>query len=209
MKFFDCKTAPSPRRVRIFAAEKGMKLDTVQVDLGAGEQFSDEFRAVNPDCVVPALQLDDGTVITEVVAVCQYLEDLQPEPSLMGTTPEERALVTMWNIKAEQQGLWACAEAFRNAVPGLKGRAVPGADDFEQIPELAARGRERIALFQARLDRRFADEEFLAGSDFSIADITALVAMDFAARLKQPIPDSHDNLRRWYEAVSSRPSASA
>lgn len=209
MKFFDCKTAPSPRRVRIFAAEKGLQLDTVQVDLGAGEQFSDDFRAINPDCAVPALQLDDGTVITEVTAICQYLDELQPDPPLMGETAEQRALVTMWNSKAEQQGLWACAEVLRNSVPGLKGRALPGPDDFEQIPELAARGRQRIALFQAKLDRRLADEEFVAGADYSIADITALVAMDFAERLKLPIPDEHSNLRRWYSLVSQRPSARA
>lgn len=209
MKFFDCKTAPSPRRVRIFAAEKGLRLETVQIDLGAGEQFSDEYRAINPECVVPALQLDDGSVITEVVAICQYLEELQPQPSLLGDTPRQRAFVAMWNAKAEQQGLWACAEALRNSVPGLKGRALPGADDFEQIPELARRGRERIALFQAKLDRRLADEEFLAGCDFSIADITALVAMDFANRLKLPIPDDFSNLQRWYDAVAGRPSARA
>ena len=209
MKFYDCKTAPSPRRVRIFAAEKGMQLDTVQIDLGAGEQFGDDYRAINPECVVPALQLDDGTVITEVFAICQYLEEQQPEPVLLGGTPQQRAFVTMWNIKAEQQGLWACAEALRNSVPGLKGRAMPGPDDFEQIPELAARGRARIAVFQAKLEQRLADSEFLAGSFYSIADITALVTMDFATRLKIPIPDDCVNLQRWYEAVSGRPSASA
>ncbi|MDH3861727.1 MAG: glutathione S-transferase, partial [Gammaproteobacteria bacterium] len=128
MKFYDCRTAPSPRRVRIFLAEKGLDIETVEVDLGAGEQFSEAFRKVNPDCVVPALELDDGSVISEVLAICQYLEELQPAPSLLGSTPEERARVTMWNAKVEQQGLWAMAEAFRNSAKGLADRAVTGPD---------------------------------------------------------------------------------
>ena len=209
MKFYDCKTAPSPRRVRIFAAEKDMPLDTVQVDLASGEQFSDEFRAINPDCVVPVLETDDGVVITEVLAICEYLEALQPDPSLFGASATERALVTMWNTKAEQQGLMACAEALRNAVPGLKGRAVPGPDDFEQIPALAARGRDRLGVFFEKLDRRLGECEFLAGDAYSIADITALVATDFAQRLKVEKPQDAENLNRWHAAVSARPSAGA
>ena len=125
MKFYDCKTAPSPRRVRVFAAEKGIDLDVVQVDLASGEQFSDEFRAKNPDCVVPVLELDDGTCLTEVIAICQYLEELHPEPTLFGETPAERAVTMMWNAKAELQGLWAMADAFRNTVKGLQGHALP------------------------------------------------------------------------------------
>ena len=209
MKFYDCKTAPSPRRVRIFAAEKDMALESVQVDLASGEQFSDEFRAKNPDCVVPVLETDDGVVVTEVLAICQYLEELQPEPSLFGATRNERALVAMWNTKAEQQGLMACAEALRNSAPGLKGRAVPGPDDFEHIPELAARGRERLCLFFEKLDRQLGENEFLAGAAFSIADITALVATDFARRLKVEAPEGAEYLKRWHAAVSARPSASA
>ena len=122
MKFYDCATAPSPRRVRIFAAEKGMVLDSVQVDLANGEQFGDAFRKINPDCMVPALELDDGTLLSEVVAICQYLEELHPEPALLGQTPVERAIIAMWNIKIEQQGIMAIAEAFRNST---KGRAGP------------------------------------------------------------------------------------
>lgn len=209
MKFYDCSTAPSPRRVRIFAAEKGIDLDTEQVDLASGEQFSEEYRRINPDCVVPALVLDDGTVITEVIAICQYLEELQPQPSLLGETPEARALVTMWNMKVEQQGLWPTAESFRNVVKGLKGRALPGPDGYEQIPELAERGRARSEAFFKRLDRQLGDHEFVAGPSFSIADISALVVSDFAKRLRIPLPGDGSHFERWYAAVSARPSAAA
>ena len=209
MKFYDCQTAPSPRRVRVFIAEKGIDIDTVQVDLANGEQFSDEYRAINPDCVVPALQLDDGSCISEVVAICQYLEEMHPEPALLGRTPEERAATIMWNAKAEQQGLWACADALRNFAKGLKGRAIPGPDNYEQIPELAERGRKRVAAFLDKLEQRLGDSEFVAGGFYSMADITAMVVVDFAERLKIPLPEEAGNLRRWYDAVASRPSAAA
>lgn len=209
MKFYDCTTAPSPRRVRIFAAEKGIELDTVQIDLGSGEQFGEEFRAINPDCVVPALVLDDGTCLSEVLAICQYLEELNPEPSLWGTNAAERALVSMWNARIEQQGLWGMMDAFRNASKGLKGHALPGPDSFEQIPALAERGRRRVELFFEKLDRQLAGREFVALDSYSIADITAMVLVDFALWIKIAIPDNASNLRRWYEAVSSRPSATA
>jgi glutathione S-transferase len=209
VKFYDCRTAPSPRRVRIFAAEKGIELDKVEVDLMQGEQFSPEFRAVNPDCVVPVLVLDDGKCISEVLAICDYLEILHPEPPLFGRMPEERAQVMMWNFKIEQQGLWPVAEAFRNATPGLAGRALPGPDNYAQIPELAVRGRERATAFLGRLDRLLGEHEFVAGEAFSIADISALVVVDFAKRLKIAAGTSMPNLERWHAAVGARPSASA
>lgn len=209
MKFYDCKTAPSPRRVRIFMAEKGIELDTVEVDLKIGEQFGDEFRAINPDCVVPALQLDDGSCLSEVLAICAYLESMFPETPLLGTTPEERARVLMWNGKCEQQGLWPTANAFRNATKGLVDRAVPGPVPYPQIPELAQRGRDEVRQFFYKLDQQLARNEFIAGDRFSIADITALATADFAKRLKIPIPDDAVHARRWYESVSARPSAAA
>jgi len=209
MKFFDCKTAPSPRRVRIFLAEKGIEVDTVQVDLGSGEQFGEAFRRVNPDCVVPALELDDGSYLSEVAAICQYLEELHPEPRLLGSTAVERARVTMWNAKVEQQGLWAMADAFRNSTKGLRGRAVTGAHGYEQIPELAERGRERLQRFFKRLDGQLAENQFIAGEHFSMADISALVVVDFAAWIKLQAPASAAHLARWYNEVSSRPSATA
>lgn len=207
MKFYDCRTAPSPRRVRIFIAEKGIDIETVQVDLGSGEQFSNAFRALNPDCVVPVLQLDDGSCLSEVAAICQYLEALYPDPPLLGASAEERARVTMWNGKIEQQGLLSMADAFRNSAKGLKGRAVTGSRSYEQIPELAERGRQRVQQFFGRLDTQLADSPFVAGANFSMADITALVLVDFAAWIKIAVPDETKNLARWYGDVSARPGA--
>ena len=209
MKFYDCATAPSPRRVRVFAAEKGIELDTVQVDLANGEQFGAAFRRVNPDCVVPVLELEDGTCLTEVVAICQYLEEMHPEPYLFGGTAVERALISMWNIKVEQQGFIASAEAFRNAAKGLRKHAITGPDSFEQIPELAERGRKRMQLFLNRLDEQLAEHSYIAGDNYSIADISAMVVMDFAGWIKITIPDDAGNLARWYASVSARPSARA
>lgn len=209
MKFYDCATAPSPRRVRIFLAEKGIDVETEQVDLGAGEQFSDEFRRVNPDCVVPALVLDDGTCLSEAIAICQYLEERHPEPALFGSTPEERALVSMWNAKIEQQGLWSVMDALRNYAKSFKGKALSGLDSYEQIPELAERGRLRAQRFFNRLDAQLADHRFMVGEKFSVADITALAFVDFAKWIKLEIPDDAVHLQRWHAEVSSRPSASA
>ena len=209
MKFYDCKTAPSPRRVRIFLAEKGVEVETIQVDLASGDQFSDAFRAVNPDCVVPALELDDGSHISEVLAICQYFEEMYPEPALLGSTAEERARVTMWNAKVEQQGLWAMAEAFRNSAKGLKNHAVPGPNAYPQIPELAERGRARVLQFFHRLDGQLAGNRFLAGDSFSMADITAMVFVDFARWIKIELPAEAKNVATWYAEVSKRPSAAA
>ncbi len=128
-------------------AEKGIDIETVQVDLGSGDQFADSFREINPDCVVPALELDDGSCLSEVFAICHYLEALHPEPALLGSTDEERARILMWNGKVEQQGLWAVADAFRNSAKGLKHRAATGPVAYEQIPELAERGRGRVEQF--------------------------------------------------------------
>ena len=207
VKFYDCKTAPSPRRVRIFIAEKDMDIETVQIDLGGGEQFGAAFRKINPDCVLPALELDDGTCISEVLAICSYLEELYPEPNLLGTDAAERASVLMWNTKIEQQGFLAIAEAFRNAAKGLKNRAITGPEPHAQIPELAERGRARARQFFFRLDVQLAKNTFVAGESYSIADISALVVTDFAARAKIPLPDDVENFKRWYELVASRPSA--
>jgi len=209
MKFYDCRTAPSPRRVRIFLAEKGVEIETVQVDLGQGEQLSEAYREVNPDCVVPALQLDDGSYISEVLAICQYIEDTYPEPALMGGTAEERARVSMWNAKVEQQGLWAMADAFRNAAKGLKNRAVTGPEAYPQIPELAERGRLRVLQFFKRLDAQLASSRFVAGDRYSMADITAMVLVDFAGWIKIQVPEEATNIARWYAEVSKRPSAAA
>ena len=209
MKFYDCVTAPSPRRVRIFAAEKGIALPTVQVDLRNGEQFSDAFRAINPDCTVPALVLDDGTVIADAVAICGYLEEIHPAPPLIGSTPLERAVVTALNRQIERDGFFAAMDAFRNTAKGLKGRGLPGPHDYEQIPELAERGRARMDNFFRAMDARLADREFAAGDRYTIADISTQVLIDLAGRAKLNVPDACAHLRRWHAAVSARPSAQA
>jgi len=210
MKFYDCATAPSPRRVRIFLAEKAISIETVQVDLRNGEQFTDAFRAINPDCTVPALALDDGTVIADAVAICGYIEELHPDPPLIGANPQERAVVTALNRQIERDGFFAAMDAFRNTAKGLKGRALPGPYDYEQIPELAARGRARIENFFRAMDARLADREFVAGGRYTIADISTMVLTDMATGMvKLAIPDDCANLRRWHAAVSARPSAKA
>lgn len=209
MKFYDCATAPSPRRVRIFLSEKGVSVPTVQVDLRNGEQFSAAFRAINPDATVPVLELDNGIRIADAIGICIYFETVQPKPPLMGESAEEKAIVTEWQRVVERNGFYAVMEAFRNSTPGLKGRALPGSDDHAQIPELAERGRTRIARFFQMMDVRLAQSEFVAGSRYSIADITALVAIDFARWVKLSIPETCKNLQRWHAEVSARPSAKA
>jgi len=206
MKFYDCATAPSPRRVRVFIAEKGIEVPSAQVNLREGEQLGEEFRKLNPDCTVPVLELDDGTALTEVFAICQYLEESHPEPQLMGRDNRERALVTMWNAKIEQHGFAAIADMFRNKAKGFSGRAMTGPNDFAQIPELAERGRARTELFYDRLQERLADSEYVAGDTFTIADISAMVAIDFASWMKLEIGE-RPFLRRWYDTVSARPAS--
>ena len=209
MKFYDCTTAPSPRRVRIFLAEKGINVPTVQVDLRNNEQLTPAFRKINPDATVPSLELDDGTRINDAVGICVYFEAIHPQPPLMGETAEEKALVASWQREAERNGFYAVMEAFRNSAPGLKGRALPGPHDYEQIPALAERGRLRVQHFQEQMDARLGQSEFIAGPHYSIADITALITIDFAVRAKMPIPENYEHLRRWYAQVSARPSAKA
>lgn len=209
MKLYDYERAPSPRRVRIFMVEKGLDIPRVQVDLATGEQLGEDFRRLNPECTVPVLELDDGRTICEVVAICDYLEHQVPQPPLMGRVPEERAQVLMWNARIEQQGLAAIAEAFRNTAKGLSGRALPGPESVAQIPALAERGRQRAEAFFSRLDAWLEDREFIAGGAYSMADITALVAVDFAAWIKLPLTDSRPNLARWYDGVAARPSVRA
>jgi glutathione S-transferase len=209
MKFYDCAIAPSPRRVRIFLAEKGITLPTIQVDLRKGEQFGDAFRAINPECTVPVLELDDGRRISDSLAVCVYLEQTRPQPPLMGVDAADRAIVAEWQRRAERDGFLAVAEAFRNSTPAFKTRALPGPDDYAQIPALVERGRARTQKFFKLMDARLADREFVAGDRYTIADITTLVAVDFAGWIKLTIPDDCPHLRRWHAAVAARPSARA
>ncbi len=209
MKLYDCTTAPSPRRVRMFLAEKGIDVPLVQVNLREEEQLGDAFRKINPDCTVPVLELNDGTRISEVFAICLYLERQHPEPVLMGRNPVEQATVSMWNTKIEQNGIAAVAETMRNSAKGMRDRALPGPVNLAQIPELAERGRTRVQAFLERMDGQLDANTFITGDQFTMADITAFVTAEFAQRLKIPIKDSQQNLQLWFDAVSKRPSTRA
>ena len=210
MKLYHADASPNSRRVRIFAAEKGIALPLMPVDLGNGEQHGDAYRAINPRRVVPTLVLEDGTVIGEVLAIFRYLEETYPDPTLLGATAKEKALVTMWERRAELEGFAAVMEGVRNAVPRLKGRAIAGMHDYEQIPALTERSRLRVANFYSDFDARLEDVPFVAGSTFSAADITMLVTVDFATKaFDMPLPSEREALRRWYEMISLRPSMMA
>jgi glutathione S-transferase len=210
MKLYQSGGSPNSRRVRIFLAEKGISMPIVPVDLGSKEQFSAAYAAINPRRVVPTLVLDDGTAIGEVPVIIRYLEEIHPMPPLLGATPKARALIAMWDRRVEQEGFASVMEAVRNAVPGLKGRAIAGPHDYEQIPALVERSRARVANFYADLDTRLADVPFVAGEEFSVADITAVVTVDFATKAAGlPIADAHAAIKRWYEAVSVRASMAA
>lgn len=206
MKFYDCSTAPSPRRARIFIAEKNVPVETIEVDLAHNEQLSEAFRAVNPRCTVPVLVLDDGTTLTENQGIAAYLDAAFPEPPLLGRTPAERGLVANWNARCELEGLWAVAECFRNRSKGLANRAITGPRDFAQIPELAERGRARAEEFLLMLDERLRHSTYVAGEFFSMADITALCVVDFAGWIKLAVPEACTSLRRWRALVGERPS---
>lgn len=209
MKFYDCKSAPSPRRVRVFMAEKGIEIPTVQVDLRNGEHLTHDFRLINPHCTVPVLVLDDGARLVSTAAIWRYLEETHPEPPLMGRSAKEKALVADLQWRIETEGLMAMSEALRNSAPGMKGRAVTGPIGFEQIPELAERGRKRAQHFLELLEFLVGPKPFLCGDAYSVADIDAMIAVDFAKWLKLELPAGATNARRWYEAVSARPSAKA
>jgi glutathione S-transferase len=210
IKLYQSAGSPNSRRVRIFLAEKELSIPLVPVDQGKGEQHSEAYRAINPRRLVPTLVLEDGTAIGEVPAICRYIEETYPQIPLLGETAKEKASVTMWERRAELDGFAAVMEAVRNAAPSLKGRAIAGPHDYEQIPELAERSKLRVKNFLADLDARLSDVRFVAGDRYSVADITALATIDFAAgALKLPIPDEQAALRRWHEKVSARPSAKA
>jgi glutathione S-transferase len=210
MKLYQSNASPNSRRVRIYLAEKGIAMPIVPVDLAAKEQFSEAYAAINPRRVVPILLLDDGTAIGEVPAILRYLEEIHPEPPLLGTTPRTKAQVAMWDRRVEQEGFASMMEAVRNAAPGLKNRAIAGPHDYEQIPALVERSRQRVRHFYADFNARLGDVRFVAGEAFSIADITALVTVDFAAKAAGLAIDAElTALQRWYDAVSVRPSMAA
>jgi glutathione S-transferase len=210
MKLYQANSSPNSRRVRIYLAEKGISMPIVPVDLAAKEQFSNAYAEINPRRVVPTLVLDDGTAIGEVPAILRYIEEIHPAPPLLGTTAKIKALVTMWERRVEQEGFASVMEAVRNVVPGLKGRAIAGPHDYEQIPALVERSKARVGNFYADFNAWLTEVPFIAGDEFSIADITAIVTVDFATKAAGlPIPEGLTAFRRWYDGVSARPSMAA
>jgi glutathione S-transferase len=205
MIFYDCATAPSPRRARILLAEKGVPHDTVQIDLRQGEQLSVAYRAINPQCTVPALQTDEGPVLTDNAAITAYIEARYPQPPLLGSSAVDKAEIASWHWRMEFEGLIAIAEALRNSVPAMANRALPGPVDYAQIPELAARGLLRVQHFFDMLDQHLAGRDFIAAGQLSVADITAVVAVDFARVVRIKPGEQHVNLRRWRDAMALRP----
>ena len=202
---YDCATAPSPRRARILLAEKGVVHQTVQVDLARGEQLGEAYRAINPHCTVPALKLEDGLMLTDNAAIAAYLEARFPAPPLLGTTPREKADIASWNWRVEFAGLMPIAEALRNSSPAMANRALPGPVSYAQIPALAERGLARLRKFFDDLDLHLSGREAIADSGFSIADITAVVAVDFARVVRVKPGEQHGNLLRWRAAMAQRP----
>jgi len=203
MKLFDGGRAPNPRRVRVFLAEKGLNVPLEQVDLGKLAHKSPAFSTINPVQRVPALQLDDGTVITESIAICRYFERLHPEPALFGTDAKDMAMVEMWERRIEFHLLAPIAHVFRNSHPAMKELEVP------QVPAWAEANKPRITEFLDILDSELKDRPYAAGDRFSVADITGLVAIDFMKPAKLAVPDNLANVKRWHAEIAARPSAQA
>lgn len=202
MRLFDSGRAPNPRRVRIFLAEKGLEVPTEQVDITTLQHKTPEFTALNPLQRVPVLELDDGTVISESVAICRYFEGLRPEPPLFGRGAKEEALVEMWNRRLEHNLLATVAAVFRHLHPAMK--------ELEaQVPEWGEANKPRVIEFLAFLDRALRDSLFVCGAHYTIADITGLVAIDFMKPARLSVPEELVHLRRWHAQVAARPSAGA
>lgn len=205
---YDFSRAPSPRRARILLAEKGIAHETVIVDLASGEQLSDAYRAINPACTVPALKLEDGTVLPDNPAIAAWAEAAQPEPALLGRTPLEKAEVASWNANIEHECFMAIAEAMRNTAPAMKDRALPGPNNYAQIPELAQRGMARLTDFIARFERHMTGREWAATGHFTQADITAAVALDFARVLRIDAYADNPAIAAWRARLAARPAFS-
>jgi glutathione S-transferase len=193
----------------MFMVEKGVEIQTVNVDLRNQEQLSSEFRALNPRCTVPVLVLDDGTCLTESLAICHYLESVFPEPRLMGHDPQEQARVLEWNDIVIFNGFAGVAESLRNFSRGFAGRALTGPGHYEQIPQLVERGKARAEACFDTLEERLRQATYLAGDRFSYADICAFVYTEFARWIKLDGIEGRNNLQRWYRQVAERASATS
>ncbi len=210
MKLYDCTPAPSPKRVRMFIHEKSLEVEKIQIDLMSGQQRTDDFKKINPWSTVPVLELEDGTTISEISACCRYIEEMHPNPPLLGKNPKEKAVIEMWNQHMEMDGFMAAVDVFRNSAKGFASRAKAGPNNYEQIPALADRASQQLTDFFDLLNQRLGDNKFIVGDDFSVADITAFVTIEFAKWSKiTPSNEVHNNLKRWFDEINERPSSKA
>ena len=209
MKLYSYPAAPNPRRLHIFMAEKGIEMPFEPIDLMNGGQFDPAFVALNPMSTVPVLVADDGTVLTQVVAICDYLEALHPGTPLLGRNALEKGEVREWTTRIFNEGVMAVAEVFRNSNPNFANRSIPGPLSLPQEPVLVERGLKRLEQFWSTLDARLAGRDFVVGDSYTMADIDALCACDFARWIRKSIPAECTSIVRWYAAVSARPSAKA
>lgn len=200
MKLYDSPRAANPRRVRIFLAEKDIVIETVPVDIMAGQHLEDSFTRLNPLQRLPVLVLDDGTAIAESVAICRYFEETHPDPPLFGRDPKEKALIEMWQRHVEFGLLVPAQHAFRHIHPAMRELEVP------QVPDWGEANKSKILSFLNILERQLCHDEFVVGDTYSIADITALVGMDSLKLAKVRVPDELERLKKWYDRVSSRAS---
>jgi len=207
MKIYEFRRAPNPRRVQMFLVEKNIDIEYVQVNVRNGENRESEYLAINPKSGVPALQLDNGNVISESMAICRYFDAIQPEPFIFGNSPEERGLVEMWNRKIEIEGMNPVGECLRNSSEAFKDKAVPDPRVTKQIPELAERGKMLGNRFLGDIDKKLSESKYVTGENFSMADINLYVFLDFASWIKVIPNDEHQHLLKWKELVSQRESA--
>ena len=206
MKLYDFTLAPSAQRVRVYLAEKGLEVPTEQVNVREGALFAEPFTSMNPFHCVPFMALDDGTVIAESMSICRYLEELHPEPPLFGRTAAERGVVDMWLRRFELDGFTPLLHALRNQLPNFAGRVVPGTrSDLPQSQAMVSRGKEMAAVFFGRVEPHMAKNAFVAGSEFTVADITAFFTLRMAYALEMDIGASWPATHAWFEKVSARP----
>ena len=203
MRLYDGGRAANPRRVRIFLAEKGITVPIEPIDLGKLQQRSETYSSVNPMQRVPALVLDDGTVITELMAICRYFEALQPEPPLFGRGALDSALIEMWSRRVEFHLYLPVSYLFQHLHPAMKVMVDP------QVPAWGEANKPRVLEFLRFLDGELKERPYVAGKEFTVADITTLVSVDFMKVSKLTVPEELANLRRWHTEVSARPSAAA
>lgn len=207
MKLYDFGPAANGQRVRVFLAEKGITLPSTELNVREGHQFKEPFSRLNPFHCVPFLELDDGTVISESISICRYLEELNPEPSLFGRDAAERATIDMWNRRLELDGFMPILHAVRNHLPNFKGRVVPGTrTDLTQLPAMVERGKEMLEILLSRLEPQMAKSEFIAGPRVSVADITGYFMINMAQKLDMDIESRYPNIHRWHKAFAARPS---